>query len=173
MDKATKIEIMDKLKTKMNKSCGIILADYKGLNVKDMSSLRSNLAKVNAEFLVTKNTLAAKTAKEVGLEDLTPEFKGSIGLTFSYTDVVSCIKVMQKFANENTNLKIKSGVLDKKVINKEVINKIADLPSKEELLTKLVYTIKMPLINLMNIFNAPIKSLIWVTKNIEKNKEGN
>ncbi|MFH1612725.1 MAG: 50S ribosomal protein L10 [bacterium] len=171
MNKTMKTQVIENLKTKMNKSCGIILSDYKGLNVEAISLLRSNLAKIDAEFLVAKNTLAVKTVKEIGLEDLIPQFKGPVAITFSYTDIIFCIKVMQKFANENVNLKIKAGVLDKKIINKEAINQIAILPSKEELLTKLVYTIKLPLINLINIFQCPIKKLIWVTKNIEK-KEG-
>ena len=124
-------------KEKFEKSKLVILADYRGISVGDVTKIRSDLRKSNTEYKVAKNTILQFAAKGANLEELTSLLEGPTAVAFSYEDYVEPAKVIYEYAKSSEFYKIKGGVMDGKVISVEEIERLAKLPSKEMLLTQL------------------------------------
>ena len=136
------------LKEKFEKSKLIILTDYRGINVEDITKIRADLRKANCEYQVAKNTTLKFAAKEADLEGLAELFEGPTAITFSYDDYVEPAKVLYNYAKDSEFYKIKGGVMDGKVISVDEILKLAKLPSREMLLTQLATAL---LANIRNV----------------------
>ena len=125
------------LKEKFNKSKLVILADYRGINVGDITKIRSDLRKAECEYVVAKNSTMRFAVKGSDIEGISEYLEGPTAVTFSYDDYVTPAKVLYDYAKNNEFFKIKAGIMDGKVISAEEIIKLAKLPSKEMLLTQL------------------------------------
>ena len=125
------------LKEKFNKSKLVILADYRGINVGDITKIRSDLRKAECEYVVAKNSTMRFAVKGSDIEGISEYLEGPTAVTFSYDDYVTPAKVLYDYAKNNEFYKIKAGIMDGKVISAEEIIKLAKLPSKEMLLTQL------------------------------------
>ena len=116
----------------------LLVADYKGLNVSEISSLRRQIkSKSSSNFRVAKNTLAKKAIKDTNFEILEKLFVGPISLAYS-DDPVSTSKVVVEFAKENEKLKILGGAMGDQELSVEDIKKLASLPSMEEIRAKIL-----------------------------------
>ena len=124
-------------KEKFEKSKLIILTDYRGINVDDLTKIRAELRKTDSEYKVAKNSILQFAAKEAKLEGLDELLQGPTAITFSYEDYVQPAKVLYDYAKTSEFYKIKGGVMDGKVVSIEEIEKLAKLPSREMLLTQL------------------------------------
>jgi large subunit ribosomal protein L10 len=169
--KEDKKKVVEELKERLRRSEGIVLTNYQGLTVEEITQLRWSLKEVGTEFLVVKNTLALKAIEGLNLKKLRADFKGPTAIAFGYQDLVSAVKVIKEFSREHENLKIKSGLLKDKYLGLEEISEIANLPSREELLAKVIYLIKSPLVNLISLLQNPLRKFIWVLEGIKKNKQ--
>lgn len=145
---AKKQSDVEALKEKFEKSKLIILTDYRGINVQDITKIRADLRKADCEYQVAKNTTLKFAAKEANLEELSDLFEGPTAITFSYEDYVEPAKVLYNYAKDSEFYKIKGGVMDGKVISVEEILKLAKLPSREMLLTQLATAL---LANIRNV----------------------
>jgi large subunit ribosomal protein L10 len=157
---------------KISRSQSVILADYRGLNVQEATELRKQLREVGVEFKVAKNTLtklAAKYAEIDGLDDL---LQGPIALAFGYDDPVAPAKVLAKFAKDHKNLELKGGLLEGKVIDLNMVNSLAELPSKEALLTQIAGLLQAPIRNLVNVLSAPLRNTVYVLEAVRKKQGG-
>jgi len=139
-----KEEILQELVDKFGKSKSIVFADYRGLDVAGISRLRRKLNESDAEMKIAKKTLINLAAKESKIEIDPSSIEGPVAATFSYEDPLSGIQALFKFSKENNNLKLLGGIIDGEPVSPEVIEKYAKLPSHEELLAKLVGSIKSP-----------------------------
>ena len=124
-------------KEKFEKSKLVILADYRGINVSDVTKVRADLRKSNTEYKVAKNSTLRFAAKEANLGELESLLEGPTAIAFSYEDYVEPAKVIYDYAKTSDFYKIKGGVMDGKVISVEEIERLAKLPSREMLLTQL------------------------------------
>ena len=124
-------------KEKFEKSKLVILADYRGINVSDVTKVRADLRKSNTEYKVAKNSILRFAAKEAKLDELESLLEGPTAVAFSYEDYVDPAKVIYDYAKTSEFYKIKGGVMDGKVISVAEIERLAKLPSKEMLLTQL------------------------------------
>ena len=124
-------------KEKFEKSKLVILADYRGITVDDVTKMRADLRKSNTEYKVAKNSILKFAAKEANLGELEEKLEGPTAVAFSYDDYVEPAKVIYNFAKDSDFYKITGGVMDGKVISVEEIERLAKLPSKEMLLTQL------------------------------------
>jgi len=124
-------------KEKFEKSKLVILADYRGINVSDVTKMRADLRKSGTEYKVTKNSTLRFAAKEAKLDELEGLLEGPTAIAFSYEDYVEPAKVLYDYAKTSEFYKIKGGVMDGKVISVEEIERLAKLPSREMLLTQL------------------------------------
>ena len=157
-----KQKILEELKEKIEKQKTIIFVDFTGLKVKDFSSLRKKLKANDNELKVAKKTLMDILFKKVKLEVEAKKLPGEIALVFGYKDIISPAKIVWQSSQENPNLKILGGFLENKFFEAERIIELAQLPTREELLAKLVGSIKAPISNFVYVLEANIKGLIYV-----------
>jgi large subunit ribosomal protein L10 len=135
-----KKKIVEDLKKKFATTKVVIVTDYKGLNVAQMTELRRNLSEAKVEFQVVKNTLLARASKDTDAELLADVFKGPSGIALSFDDPVAPAKILTQFAKDNKKLEIKAGVMNGKMMNLDAITALSKLPSREELLAQVLST---------------------------------
>ena len=138
MDRRTKEQIVSELQGKLKEAKLGVLTSFSGMNVAKMEALRNALRKSNAELKVVKNTLLGIASKETDFSVLADHFKWPVAVVLSHKDPVAPTKVLVDFARKNPELEIKVGVLDGKLLTKSDISALAELPSREVLLGKLV-----------------------------------
>lgn len=136
-------------------SNGAVLTEYRGLTVKQLQELRRSLGG-SASYAVAKNTLTKIAAKEAGVEIADTMLTGPTAIAFITGDPVEAAKGLRDFAKANTPLVIKGGFLDGKALDADEIKKMADLESREVLLTKLAGGMKASLSGAAALFNAPL-----------------
>jgi large subunit ribosomal protein L10 len=138
LDRRTKEQIVSELQGKLKEAKLGVLTSFSGMNVAKMEVLRNALRKSNAELKVVKNTLLGIASKETDFSILADHFKWPVAIVLSHKDPVGPTKVLIDFAKKNPELEIKVGVLDGKLLTKSDISALAELPSREVLLAKLV-----------------------------------
>ena len=142
------------IKEKLQKSQAVILADYQGLTVEDDTQLRKNLREAGVEYKVYKNTLVILAAKELGLDGIAEYLEGPVSIAFGYEDATSAARILNDFTKTHKKLELKAGIVEGKVFDKEKVEQLASIPSKEVLIAKLLGSIKAPLSNLAYLLNA-------------------
>jgi large subunit ribosomal protein L10 len=138
LDRRTKEQIVSELQEKLKEAKLGVLTSFSGMNVAKMEALRNALRKSNAELKVVKNTLLGIASKETDFSILADHFKWPVAIVLSHKDPVGPTKVLIDFAKKNPELEIKVGVLDGKLLTRNDISALAELPSREILLGKLV-----------------------------------
>lgn len=162
-------EMHDKLKTVK----AAFLADFRGLNVEDATKLRDELRKASVEFKVVKNTLLELASKETEVEPLTPFYKGPTAIALTYDDPVAAAKVLSRFAKELNAFNLKAGVLSGKALSVAEIQALAELPSREVLIAKLLGTLNAPASNFVGVLAAVPGSFVRALDAIRAQKAGN
>ncbi|MBU5455704.1 50S ribosomal protein L10 [Caproiciproducens sp. MSJ-32] len=142
------------IKEKLQNSKSIVLANYQGLTVEEDTNLRKTLREAGVEYKVYKNTLVLLAAKELGIEGLEQYLEGPVSIAFGYDDATAPARVLHTFAKDHKKLELKAGIVEGALYNKEEIEKIATIPSKEVLIAKLLGSFKAPLSNLAYLLNA-------------------
>ena len=136
-------EISDKLRS----SNAIILVDYRGLNVAEITELRKQLREAGIDFKVYKNTMTRRATAETGLTELDEHLVGPTAIAFSDEEVVSPAKILSTFAKDHEALEIKTGIIEGRVASIDEIKAIAELPSREGLLSMLLSVLQAPMRN--------------------------
>jgi len=163
--KAQKKEILTKLNDLYKKSKAAIFVNFQGLTVDDTVKLRKFLKTNDIDYKIAKKTLMRLMAEENKIEGFDPKaLSGSVGLVFGYTDEVSLAKAIKGQTKKFENFKILSGIVEGKVVDATVINTLASLPGREELLAKFVGTLISPLRGFMSTINGPISGFVRVLR---------
>ncbi|MFA6382936.1 MAG: 50S ribosomal protein L10 [Parcubacteria group bacterium] len=162
--KLQKEEIVKDLTKKLKASKAVVFSDYKGLRVKDMTVLRRELREAGIDIKVLKKTLIDLALKDAGIEVDIKKLEGQIAIAISSGDEVAAAKIIAKAAKANENLKIVGGILGVKELSAEEVNVLAKLPSKEELLAKLVGTLNAPVSGFVNVMAGNLRGLVNVLK---------
>ena len=149
-----KKEVVERLAKDFKESEISILVDYKGLNVLKMTELRALLRKEGIRIEVVKNSLLERASEGTDAALMKDFYKGPNAIILSKKDPVAPAKILMNFAKDNDKLEIKAGALSGKLLSPEDIKQLAKLPSKEELLGKLVYTLNAVPTSLVNVLNA-------------------
>ena len=150
----------EELKSKFEKAKLVILADYSGINVADITKMRADLRKDSCEYVVAKNSTLKFAVKGTDFEGISEQLEGPTAVCFSYDDYVTPAKVLYDYAKDSEFYKIKGGIMDGKVISSEEIIKLAKLPSREMLLTQLA-----------TVLLANIRNLAVVLDQVRQKKE--
>ncbi len=166
-----KAEVVKEIKEKIEKSKGIVLSDYMGLNVEEITALRRELRANNVEYKVYKNTLAARAFHELKVEELDGDLKGPTAFAISYDDPVAPAKVLVKFSKDNEKLSVKAGMVEGKIVDLGQIKALAELPSRDELLGMLLRTMNGPATGFVNVLAGNIRNLVGVLNAIKEEKE--
>jgi large subunit ribosomal protein L10 len=162
MPTARKGTQIDELKGQLDRAELTVIADYRGLSVPQLQDLRARLLPLNAEFKIAKNTLTRIAAEQVGIDGLEPTLEGPTAIMFAYGDIVAPAKVLGDFARTSRILTVKSGVLGTQVIGIGDVEAIATLPSREELLGKLVNLLASPMARTVGVLSGPSRSLVYL-----------
>jgi len=163
--------VVKELTDKFSSAKSLVITDYLGLNVAEMTELRSKLREAGVEFKVVKNTLATIAANDVEMEEMTDYFSGPTAIAFGEDDAVSPAKVLVEFAKDHEVLEIKAGLLNGEIISKEKVESLAEIPSREELLAKAFASMKAPLSGLVNVLQGNIRGLVQVLNQIKEEKD--
>ncbi len=158
------------LTEKISKAKSIYFTDYLGLDVSEVTKLRKNFFANDVEFLVVKNTLL-KIASYNNKINLSEElFSGSTAIAISYEEPVAAAKVIKDFNNDYDLPSVKGILFEGDYLPAEEFNKIANLPSKEESITKFVMMIKSPVQKLAVMLKSPMSDFVNVLNGLRKNK---
>lgn len=168
LSKTKKTEILKDLKDKVARQKAMVFVDFTGLKVKDISRLRKELKKNQNEMKVAKKTLLNLALKDKNLEIVKDKLAGEVALIFGFGDEVSSAKTVYQFSKTNPALKILGGFLENKFKEIEEIVALAQLPSREELLARLVGSIASPMSSFVRVLQGNIKGLIQVLSQIKK-----
>lgn len=158
------------LTDKIGRAKAAVLVKYQGLKVKDSEELRKTLRDAGIDMVVPKNTIAKIVLKEQGIEVSGDAFDQPLAMIFAYEDEVRPAKEVVLFAKTHEALEILGGILDKKMIDVSVIKSLASLPSREELLAKMVGSIGAPISGFVNVLAGLPRSLVTALKQIEQKK---
>lgn len=171
LTKDRKEEIIKDLQEKAQNSKAIVFADYSGLTVKELAELRGEMRQQGIEFKVARKTLMNLAFAKAGTEGVqATELEGQVGIAFAKDDEVSAAKILDKFSKKSKKMQLLGGVLENKFINMEQVLALAKLPSKEELLAKMVGSLSAPMRGLLNVFSGNARSLVYVLRAISEKK---
>ena len=147
------------LNARFTKSPASFLVSYQGCSCEELTALRKDLRPSGAHFAVVKNTLAKIAIEKTDAADLREQFSGPVAVIWSDEDPVAPAKLVTNFAKDNDNFSVKAGVVDGKVVAVSEIESLASLPSREEVLAKLLALINAPATQLVQMINAPATHL--------------
>jgi len=157
-----KQEAVDVVTEKLRNSVTTVVADYRGLNVTQVTELRKQLREAGVEFQVLKNSLVRRATAAAELSELDEVLVGPTAVAFSTEDAVIPAKIINDFAKKNDALKIKGGVVEGKVVGVDQIKALAVLPSRDGLLSML-----------LSVLQAPVRNFALAVKAVAEKEEGN
>ncbi len=168
--KDTKKEIIKDLVDKLSKHKVIVFFDYTGLSVDKFQELRKELREEGINCHVVKKTLIDLSLEKAGLKipEKIKKVPGQIALVLGYEDEVIPAKILYNFSKKNNEVKIITGIISGNYLENEAIINLAQLPSKQELLAKLVASISSPIYGLVNTLQGNLRKLVFVLSNIKK-----
>jgi len=167
LTKKQKEQVIEDLTDRIKRQKVLVFTDFSGLKVSETRDLRKKLREAGMEYKVAKKTLiklALEKAKKVA--DIM-QFKSSVALVFGYNDPIMPAKIISGFSKEHNKLKVLGGLMEDKVLTVEEIKELAKIPSREELLTKLVWSIKAPVSGFVNVLRGNIRNLLLIFKQIK------
>jgi len=171
MARPEKENIVAEITDKLSRSEGVYLADFQGLNVEEINDLRNQLRQASVELKVVKNTLAKISIDQAGLQDLVEYLTGPTAMAFCLADPIIGAKILAEFQKKNNKLELKAFVFDDKIYDKNYVDKIAKLPSPEQIRAQAVGTISAPLRNMVGVLNGLLTTIVNLINEIKKQKE--
>ncbi|MBS4201533.1 50S ribosomal protein L10 [Bacillus sp. FJAT-49732] len=155
-----KKQVVQEISEKFKTSVSTVVVDYRGLSVAQVTELRKQLREAGVEFKVYKNSMTRRAAEFAELAGLNEALTGPNAIAFSTDDVVAPAKILNDFAKKNEALEIKAGVIEGNIATAEEVKALAELPSREGLLSML-----------LSVLQAPIRNLALATKAVADQKE--
>lgn len=144
------------LAEKIKSSVSGVLVDYKGINVEDDTKLRAELRKAGVEYSVIKNTLIGKACDVVGYEGLKSSLSGMTAIAISQNDQVAAAKILANYAKDHENFVLKAGYVDGNLLDSEGVKALAEIPSKEVLIAKMLGSLQSSLYSFAYVLQAII-----------------
>lgn len=170
MNKQSKQDLVAELAEQLKGTKAAFLADYRGLNVEKSTELRRKLRAAGAEYRIIKNTLLRLAAQGTPAACLDPQLKGPTAVTLVTADPVAPAKALVEFAKVNQAFELKAGMLDGKLLSAAEVKALAELPSREVLLARLLGTLNAPTSNFVGVLAAVPRSLVQVLSAVKDQK---
>lgn len=155
-----KKQVVQEIATKLRESKSTIFVDYRGLDVAEVTELRKQLREAGIDFKVYKNTMMRRATEETNYSGLNDQLVGPTAVAFGLDDVVAPAKILNEFAKKHEDLEIKAGIIEGNIASLEEVKALAELPSREGLLSML-----------LSVLQAPIRNLAYATKAVADQKE--
>lgn len=145
--------VVNEIKEKINKAISAVLVDARGLTVSQDTEFRKQLREAGVEYKVYKNTMMRFAIKDTPYESLKEHLSGPSALAICYEDATKAARIISKVAKEYKSLEFKAGVIENVLYDAEGIAAIADIPSREELISKLLGSFKSPISSFARVIN--------------------
>lgn len=172
--KARKTETVDYLRRALESSKLTVVSDYQGTTVAELTGLRREIQKAGGDLTIAKNTLIRKSVEGTSVsEDLDLFLSGPTALVYTNGDPVPVAKALTESVKKLKKTTIKGGILEGKKISETELKAIADLPSKEVLIAKMLGSLNAPAQNIVYALSGVSRNLVYVLDAIRKQKEGN
>ena len=142
--------VISEIREKIENSGSLVLVDYRGLTVEQVTDLRKKYREAGVQYKVYKNTMMKLAFKELGFED----FEGPSAVAFSGEDLTAAARITNEFAKSNEKLVIKAGILEGKILDTNGVKAVANIPSREVLIAKLLGSLKAPVSNFVYMLDA-------------------
>ncbi|WP_070121460.1 50S ribosomal protein L10 [Bacillus marinisedimentorum] len=155
-----KKQIVDEIADKLKASQSTVIVDYRGLDVAEVTELRKQLREAGVDFKVYKNTMTRRAVEKAELTDLNDVLTGPNAIAFGGEDVIAPAKIINNFAKDHEELEIKAGVLEGRVVSVDKVKELAELPSRDGLLSML-----------LSVLQAPVRNFALATKAVAEQKE--
>lgn len=168
MNKEEKQQTVESLGEQFRSLDSAFLINYRGLKVVDATELRRKIREIDGCYVVVKNTLALLAARQTKLEQLEPFFEGPTAVAYHHKDVVGLAKLLTEISKSNPNFAFKAALVEGRVVPASEIQAIASMPSREVMLSKLIFILKAPLQRLATVLKAPVRNLALVLKQVQK-----
>ncbi len=170
MNRTEKTAMVEALGKDLAQSPNAILFAFAGLKVPEVTELRRQVRATQSEYLVVKNTLALLATKGTALEAVAEHFRGATAVAYNRSSPVALAKVLANFAKTNPNLVFKAAVIEGRAVPATEIKTIAEIPSREELVSRLLFLMQSPLRRLVTVLNGPVRNLVGVMGQIAEQK---
>jgi large subunit ribosomal protein L10 len=164
------IEQYENLSDKFSRAKAVYFTEYHGLKVSEITRLRNMFFKSDVEYLVAKNTLLRKVADERKIDGLGDVLKGSTAIAISYNEPVSPAKVIKDFVKENDLPNVKGILFNGVILPGEDFKRLADMPSKDEMLAQLALMLKSPIQKFVSTISSPMQKALGVLNNLKEKK---
>ncbi|MCO4746327.1 MAG: 50S ribosomal protein L10 [Proteobacteria bacterium] len=171
MNRTDKAEFVDQMRGQFAEAPFVVLTDFTGSTVAQMDAIRRACEPAGLHYKVVKNTLCKLAVSGTELEPLAEHFRGPIGVLFSGEDPAAAAKLLKGQLKDNENLAVKAGFFEGTVLDEKGVLAIADLPSREELLSTLLRTIQEGPRQILGVLQAPARDLLYLLKNYEAKLE--
>jgi large subunit ribosomal protein L10 len=171
MAKADKATAVADIAEQFKEATATVVTEYRGLTVANLADLRRSLGK-SATYTVAKNTLVKRAASEAGIEGLDELFAGPTAIAFINGEPVDAAKAIKTFAKDNKALVIKGGYMDGHALTVSEVERIADLESREVLLSKLAGAMKAKQSQAASLFSAPVSQFARLAAALQEKKAG-
>ena len=169
-NKRAKEQIVNEIKEKFQRAEAVVLVDYRGLNVEEVTELRKRFREAGADYKVYKNTLIIRALNELDIKGLIPYLAGPSAVALGYDDPVVPAKIISDFAKDHDKLEIKAGIINREVIGVEGIKSLADLPSREVLVVQVLGGLNAPIAGFVNVLQGNIRNLVYALNAISEKK---
>lgn len=163
--------VVEEIYKKLDAAKLVVFADYRGLNVEEMTELRNKLRAPGVEVRVLKNTMVRFALQKAGHEDTVPQITGPNIIVFSNEDPVAPAKVLFDFAKTHKNLQVKLGILEGQTIAADKVKALADLPSREVLVATVLGTMQAPITSFVRVLNANLTGLVRALDQVREQKQ--
>jgi large subunit ribosomal protein L10 len=168
--KTSKPETVEALKDAIAAQRGAVVAEYRGVTVAEMTTLRKKLREIDAEFRVVKNTLIRRASEGTPFGELSKSFKGPTAIAFAHGDPVALAKAMKEYAAASPKVTLRAGFFDGRALTGQEVQALADVPSREVLLSRLVGSLASPVTRLAQALSDSPRKLVYVLESIRKQK---
>jgi large subunit ribosomal protein L10 len=167
-----KAEAISDFSEGIGQATNAFLISFKGITVPQVTELRKQVRESGSEYIVVKNTLALIATKDSPLKGLEKAFTGETAVAYNTTDAVALAKVLTKFAKDVPVVQFKGAMLAGQIVAPAEIQNIANLPSREELISKLLYLMQHPIRGLAVVLNGTIRNIAVVLDQVRQQKDG-
>lgn len=166
-----KEKTVDQIATDFDNSKSVVFANFQGLSVQDAEELRAKCREANVGMTVAKKSLLEYAVKKAGLDDVSPRaFEGGVATFFGFEDEIAPAQVVDKFGKDHEPINIIGGIFEGHFIAIEKVKELAALPSKQELLARVVGSINAPVSGFVNVLAGNLRGLVRVLDAIKASK---
>lgn len=169
-----KEQVVADIKDRFNRASSVVLVDYRGINVDQVTQLRKQFRDAGVEYVVLKNTLVKRALNELSITGIDQLLEGPSAFAFGYEDPVAPAKIIHEFITKtkSEHLKVKGGLVEGAIIDVAGVKALADLPPREVLIARIMGSINAPITNFVGVLAATLRSLVYAIDAIRKQKGG-